>query len=354
MKRVFSSSEEVARVWAARSQEEGRTGNGNFFFQDDVAYSYRWSFPVAAMFDAPDGRTFCLVETDVPSTSTAAVRSLAAGAAKETGYTIINLPSIRQIVEAFSSPKRKIGAKALNAIRSSIEQKVTDLITVTDRSTDNSWAQSNRLFVIVELLRVHGDIAVSFGLKWPSPASAEAYEARAEMAYEVSRKARQDEHREIERTRRAAARRRSWEQDHPLPAAQELALWRTGERQTLQHQPALEQHFNHPIRARIIDGKFSTDRGWTRPVKEFSKLFMAAVAAAADLPDAPHSVRLGGHNLTIGGNGDVMVNRWAVLHFDELMTCAEIGAPRLHAKAMAIIAEAANEDEAAPAGMAPL
>lgn len=353
MRKVLSSSEEVAKVWAARSQEEGRTGNGNFFFQNDVAYSYRWSFPVAAMLDAPDGQTFCLVETEAPSTSTAAVRSLAAGAAKEAGCTMIHLPSISPIVEAISRPKRKVGARTLNAIRSSIEQKVTELSKLTDRSTDNSWAQSNRLSTIAELLRAHDSIAASFGLKWPSLASAEAYEARAEMAYEVSRKAGQDKHREIERARKAAERRRTWEKNHPLPPAQELALWRTGERQALLHQPGLGQQAYRSVRARIVNGRFSTDLGWSRPVKEFSKLFMAAVASAAELPDAPQSVRFDGYNMAIAGNGDIMVNRWAVLHFDELMTCAEIGAPRLHAKAMAIIAEAANEDEAVPAGMAP-
>lgn len=352
MRRVFSAFEEVAKVWATRSQEDGRSGNGSFFFEGDVAYSYRWSFPVAAMFDAPDGRTFCLVETDAPSTSTAAVRSLAAGAAKEAGCVMIHLPSIGSFVETFSRPKREIGVKALNAIRSLIERKVTDIEAIAERSADNTWAQYDRLSTVARLLRVHRDLADTFGVDWPSPASAEAYEARAEMAYQVSTKAAQAKHREVEKSRKAAERRRVWEKNHPLPAAQELALWRTGERRTLQHQQDPGPHAESPVRARIVEGRFTTDHGWSRPLKDFSKLFSAAVAAAADHDGAPGRLRIGGDNLEIHNNGDVALGWRSVLHFDELMTCAAIGAPRLHTKALAAIAEAAGE-EAAPAGLAP-
>lgn len=348
MKRVFSKFEDVARVWAARSQQDGRSGNGSFFFEGNVAYSYRWSFPVAAMFDAPDGRTFCLVETDSPSTSTAVVRGLAAAAAGQAGCEMLHLPSIAPIVETFSRPPRKIDAKALNAIRTSIELEVADLAAAAERSADNSWAQHSRLSRTAQLLRTHQDLAVSFGLDWPSPASPEAYEARAEMAYEVSQKISGDKRRELEKSRKAAQRRRDWEKKHPLPPEQELAQWRTGERLTLQHQPAEHPHAIRTVRARIVDGKFLTDKGWSRPLKDFSRLLSAAVAVAADRDDAETRIRIGGDSLQIHGNGDIALGWQTVLDFDELMTCAEIGAPRLHAKAVAAMAEAAEQDEMAP------
>lgn len=43
MRRVFSSHAEVIRVWASRSQDEGRSGNINF--RGDVIYSYDW-YPI--------------------------------------------------------------------------------------------------------------------------------------------------------------------------------------------------------------------------------------------------------------------------------------------------------------------
>jgi hypothetical protein len=45
MKRVFSSHDEVAHIWASQSQAEGRAGN--IFFEDGVIYSYGRHFPVA-------------------------------------------------------------------------------------------------------------------------------------------------------------------------------------------------------------------------------------------------------------------------------------------------------------------
>jgi hypothetical protein len=343
VKRVFSSSEEVAKVWATRSQQEGRTGNGHFFFEGDVAYSYRWSFPVAAMFDAPDGRKFCLVVTDTPSTSTAAVRSLATGAAKEAGCTMIELPSIAPIVELFSRPKRKVGVKVLNAIRSSIEHEVSEIGVVVERSADNSWAQRHRLLTMASLLRIHQGLAAAFELNWPSPASPEAFEARAAMARRASTRAYEDKQRELEQSRKAADRRRNWEKHHPLPPAEELALWYAGERLTLQHQPAVPAL--RDVRARILEGRFSTDSGWSRPLKDFSRLLSAAVAVLIEREGFRTAVRIGGDNLEIYGNGAVKLGWRGVFRFDEMMACAQRGAPRLHAKAQAAIAEVAEGDE---------
>ena len=45
MKRVFSSHEEVARVWASQTQEEGR--GKRVFFRGPVIYSHGTHFPIA-------------------------------------------------------------------------------------------------------------------------------------------------------------------------------------------------------------------------------------------------------------------------------------------------------------------
>ena len=45
MKKVFSSHNEAAHIWASQSQNEGRAGN--IFFENGVIYSYGRHFPVA-------------------------------------------------------------------------------------------------------------------------------------------------------------------------------------------------------------------------------------------------------------------------------------------------------------------
>lgn len=356
MKRVFSRAEEVAGVWAARVQRDGRTGNGNFFFEDDVVYSYRWSFPVAALFDAPDGRTFCLVVKDTPSTSTAAVRSVAAAAARDAGHHLVELSTIRDLVDAFSRPRRKAGIKAAEAIRGRIQEDIEALKAVCDRAEDNSFAQSARLSTIAALLRTHREIAEAFGRRWPAPASAESFEARAEMAYEVSRAAGRARTRADQKAAREAERRDAFERANPLPAAEELAAWRTGERLALRNQPAVPPHAIRSLHARIFEGRFSVEGGWTRPLRDFSALLTAAAKAAGGHRDAPGSVSLGGTRVEIGAEGDVVIGRDRMILFRELMTCARLGAPRLHAKAAALVGDALDDDEefeAGPRGLAP-
>jgi len=49
MRTVFSNSE-LAHKWFHANMEHGRTGNGNFYFQNDVIYSYGDHYPIARKF----------------------------------------------------------------------------------------------------------------------------------------------------------------------------------------------------------------------------------------------------------------------------------------------------------------
>ena len=64
MRKVFSSHAEVAKVWARRSQVEGRAGN--IYFRGATIYSYGHHFPIARI----EGNT-CLFTTRSYSNSTA-------------------------------------------------------------------------------------------------------------------------------------------------------------------------------------------------------------------------------------------------------------------------------------------
>ncbi len=358
MRRVFSRFEEVAELWAGRRQSEARSGNGHVFFDDDVIYSYRGSFPIAALFDAPDGRTFCLYVEDTPSTSTAAHRSVAVAAARKAGRVAIGLPSIRDIVGMFSRPSRKVDAKTLAAMRKAIEASIEKRIAEAEDKADSSWIQSARLGEIATLLRRHAELAAAFGKTWPALASAEAYEARAEVAYGVTTSAAANKRKAEQAERKKLERRRIWEKNNPIPAARELELWRRGERLTLQHQPAEERgganaHLIGPrtLRLRIRGSRLEADGWFSRPAAEFSRLFRAAVAAATGQPGQT-TFYVNRDVLQVDPGGDIHIGgrtyyaSRSIILFDELMTCAEHGAPRLHAKALAAIQAAAAAEEA--------
>src|SRR5580704_16131116 len=68
-KHVFTT-DMVAHVWAQRTQDEGRSGNGNLSFQGDVLYSYRT--PIAAFVQKANGLPALLVTTVKYSVTTSA------------------------------------------------------------------------------------------------------------------------------------------------------------------------------------------------------------------------------------------------------------------------------------------
>ncbi len=48
MKQVFNNSE-IAHIWAAQQQTEGRTSCGNFYFRNQTVFSYGSHFPIAVI-----------------------------------------------------------------------------------------------------------------------------------------------------------------------------------------------------------------------------------------------------------------------------------------------------------------
>jgi hypothetical protein len=75
MRKVFSSHSEVAKVWAQRSQSEGRATN--VFFEGDTIYSWGRHFAMARWFKHEQtGEPAVLVTTDTYSVSTSKHQSI--------------------------------------------------------------------------------------------------------------------------------------------------------------------------------------------------------------------------------------------------------------------------------------
>ncbi len=79
MKTVFDNSM-TAHVWAQNSQYEGRSHNGNFYFEDRVIYSYGRHFPIARHTFTKQGKPCVLFTTDHYSSSTSQHMNCVSGA----------------------------------------------------------------------------------------------------------------------------------------------------------------------------------------------------------------------------------------------------------------------------------
>lgn len=69
MKKVFANRM-VAHVWAQQNQPAGRSGNGQFYFEDVTIYSYGSHFPIATFTTDAHGNRCVLVTTDTYGNTT--------------------------------------------------------------------------------------------------------------------------------------------------------------------------------------------------------------------------------------------------------------------------------------------
>src|SRR3546814_8524943 len=68
MTQTVFSHDMVAHVWAQQRQQNGRSNNGNFYFEGRTLYSYGGHFPVG-IFAAPGGPVFMNADSYSVSTS---------------------------------------------------------------------------------------------------------------------------------------------------------------------------------------------------------------------------------------------------------------------------------------------
>lgn len=104
MAQVFSN-DMVAHVWAQQRQQNGRSNNGNFYFEGRTLYSYGGHFPVG-IFAAPGGPVF--LNADSYSVSTSKHQSYARRAVSHVSPQFY-MPSLNDIADAISRAGRNGG-----------------------------------------------------------------------------------------------------------------------------------------------------------------------------------------------------------------------------------------------------
>jgi hypothetical protein len=329
---VFSSAEDVAAVWAADVQPEGRTSNRKVRFSKGVIRSY--GFPMGVLFRAPDSSRFALIEELRPSQTTAGQISYARVAAEKAGVTIIMVNDVGDFEAMYS----KVTKSSLAGLRARLEAEIAARLVEIDRYDPASWTQASRLKIIASKLSMHQVVAEAFDLKWPPQASSAAFEARANASFKAATRKSELESKkkgEVWDQRRKDIER---ERQEPIAAEEELRLWLRSERVSLQHQP--QHHYAPRVRFRICGRRAETDDNRSVSFAEFAKMFRAAVAIVAN-PLAPTEryFRFGYRTYRLQGGGDYHCTNGGhdVIYFDDLMACVEAGAPRLFAQAQGVL-----------------
>lgn len=105
MAKVFENSM-VAHVWAQRTQDEGRSNNGNFYFVGPVLYSYGSHFVVGVI----DERGRAWLNTDGYSSTTAKHKSYAWRAVSR-AFRVPSLTGIYRAIQALDTPSRRAWVK---------------------------------------------------------------------------------------------------------------------------------------------------------------------------------------------------------------------------------------------------
>jgi len=118
MKTVFNN-DMVAHVWAAQSQSEGRSSNGNFYFRDSVIYSYGSHFPIAKMHNG-----IVLFNADSYSPSTQRHQSYARHAV--THLESVSLPELDSVLHIMAH-------KSDNALRAYIKRLSERIESIRDK-----------------------------------------------------------------------------------------------------------------------------------------------------------------------------------------------------------------------------
>lgn len=262
MKKVFSSHNEVAHIWASQSQYEGRAGN--IFFEDSVIYSYGYHFPVARF--APEYGDIVLFTNRGYSSSTGKHKSIIRG----------SIPGGFNVVYC-DDPKRSTDHN-LDKWRAAVEWMRRDFAAKTHKITRGNLA--------VEIFKTCGSaITYCTALKiaipeWTISSNDEAA-ARA-YVYELAKA------REIKK----AAARAEYEKKAALESAERLALWAIGEN-------VYTGGFQYHATALRIKGEsIQTSRGANIPVADAIKLWpllLRAKNSGKTLEAGLHSINLGAY-----------------------------------------------------------
>lgn len=115
-RRVFDNAM-TAHTWAAQSQDDGRSYNGNFYFRGATIYSYRDSWPLAS-FVTINGRAVCIVNDERYSVSTSCHSHDVRNALRGSDVAIVttnDVSVLRRVVDSYDDESRAAAYAAIVA-----------------------------------------------------------------------------------------------------------------------------------------------------------------------------------------------------------------------------------------------
>ena len=295
MKKVFSSHNEVAHIWASQSQNEGRAGN--IFFDSGVIYSYGLHFPVARF--APEygiyqDRGPIVLFTDRGySSSTGKHKSIIRGA----------IPSNYDVVycdDPTRGPEHNLSIWARKVERLRADFAAKKLRVSRGNLAVEIFKTCESAIVYCMALRIKEPL-------WTNESNDEMtardYVYELAKAREVKREAAR-----IERERLAA-----------IDAGDRLALWQSG-----QNPP--QNGFQYcPTLLRLNSDFIQTSRGANIPVADALKLWPLLVRVrktGKTMEAGLHSINLGAYRFN-SFNGQTLIVGCHSIQWDQLALMAE-------------------------------
>jgi hypothetical protein len=262
MRKVFSSHNEAAHIWASQSQYEGRAGN--IFFENGVIYSYGYHFPVARF--APEFGNIVLFTNRGYSSSTGKHKSLIRGA----------IPRNYEVIYC-DDPKRSADHN-LDKWRAAVEWMRRDFAAKNHKISRGNLAVE--IFKTCESAIVYCMALKIAAPEWSNESNDEM--TARDYVYELAKA------REIKK----AAARAEYEKKAALEAADRMALWAIGEN-------VYSGGFQYlPTALRIKDDSIQTSRGANIPVADALKLWpllLRTKNSGKTIEAGLHSINLGAY-----------------------------------------------------------
>jgi len=260
MKKVFSSHNEVAHIWASQSQAEGQASR--IFFEGETIYSYGRHFPVARF--APEYGNIVLFTSRGYSSSTGKHKGIIRGAIPDS-YTLIYCDDVSR------PPSHNLAIWANRA-----ERLRADFDKNTRKITRGNLA--SELFENNAAAFSYCEATLTPPPQWINMSDSEG-NARAYVAQAAAARAAKREIKQAEQNRIAA-----------LESAERLALWLTGESVNINGF-----QFSNTL-LRIKGDQIETTRGAKIPVSDALKIY----PLLARTKRTGGKIEAGLHNINLG------------------------------------------------------
>jgi hypothetical protein len=131
----------VEHVWAQRTQEHGRSANGNYSFDGDTLYSY--STPIAKFWQGTRGRTFALITSETFSVTTS-------GKHMPSAYNIPNVSGTFNVPFICGGRSGIAARLAYDASDKTLHQGNADFLAAALRNRGKELARMHRTFWGIE------------------------------------------------------------------------------------------------------------------------------------------------------------------------------------------------------------